>query len=146
MYTEQLTQALGICAALTPQVVNNTNKTAGPVDMQASRRALFILEIGAVTGGGAITGQLIESNASDLSGATNLAGSNTSLAGLNTANKQYTFEVRAGQMSKRYLGLKITETGSQNVNVCVVGFGGEGVRKPNNANNDATVVTQNVVS
>src|SRR5437899_5130727 len=85
MYTEQLTQALALCAPVNPQVINNTNKTAGPVDMQGARRALFVLEIGAVTGGGAITAQLVESNASDLSGATNLAGSNTSLAGLNTA-------------------------------------------------------------
>ena len=28
------------------------------------------------------------------------------------------------QVTKRYLGLKVTETGSQNVNVCAIGFGG----------------------
>ena len=49
-----------------------------------------------------------------------------------------------GQMTKRYLGLKITETGSQNVNVCVVAIGMEGIHKPDNANNDASVVNQNV--
>src|SRR5205823_13083346 len=67
MYTEQLTQAFALCAPVNPQVINNTNKTAGPVDMQAARRALLVLEIGAVTGGGAITAQLVESNASDRS-------------------------------------------------------------------------------
>jgi hypothetical protein len=114
--------------------------------MSVSRRAIFILEIGAVVGGGSINAQLVEDTQASLATATNLAGSNTSLTGLTTANKQYTFEARAGQMTKRYLGLKITETGVQNVNVCVVAIGMEGVHKPDNANNDASVVTQNVVS
>jgi hypothetical protein len=146
MYTEQITQAMAIGPAVAPQVINNTNKTAGGIDMSVSRRAIFILEIGAVTGGGSINAQLVEDTQASLATATNLAGSNTSLTGLTTANKQYTFEARAGQMTKRYLGLKITETGVQNVNVCVVAIGMEGVHKPDNANNDASVVTQNVVS
>ncbi len=146
MYTEQITQAMAIGPAVAPQVINNTNKTAGGVDMSVSRRAIFILEIGAVTGGGSINAQLVEDTQASMATATNLAGSNTSLTGLTTANKQYTFEARAGQMTKRYLGLKITETGVQNVNVCVVAIGMEGVHKPDNANNDASVVTQNVVS
>jgi hypothetical protein len=146
MYTEQITQAMAIGPAVPPQVINNTSKTAGGIDMSLSRRAIFILEIGAVTGGGAITAQLVEDTQASLATATNLAGSNTSLSGLNTANKQYTFEARAGQLTKRYLGLKVTETGVQNVNVCVVAIGMEGVHKPDNANNDASVVTQNVVS
>ncbi len=146
MYTEQITQAMAIGPAVNPQVVNNQSKTAGGIDMAASRRAIFILEIGAVTGGGSINAQLVEDTQASLATATNLAGSNTSLTGLTTANKQYTFEARAGQMTKRYLGLKITETGSQNVNVCVVAIGMEGIHKPDNANNDSSVVTQNVVS
>src|SRR5947207_10004510 len=113
MYTEQITQRLGIYAAINPQTLNNANATTGGVDMSLFRRAGFVLEVGAVTGGGAITAQLVESNNANMSGATNLGGSNTSLAGLNTANKQYTFEGRADQVSKRYLGLKVTETGSQ---------------------------------
>jgi hypothetical protein len=146
MYTEQITQAMAIGPAVPPQVINNTNKTAGGVDMSLSRRAIFLLEIGAVAAGGSINAQLVEDTQASLATATNLAGSNTSLTGLTTANKQYTFEARAGQMTKRYLGLKITETGSQNVNVCVVPIGMEGIHKPDNANNDASVATQNVVS
>ena len=146
MYTEQITQAMAIGPAVAPQVINNTNKTAGGIDMSVSRRAIFILEIGAVTGGGSINAQLVEDTQASLASATNLAGNNTSQAGFNTANKLVTFEVRAGQMSKRYLGLKITETGSQNVIVCAIGFGAEAIEKPGNANNAASVNTQNVVS
>ena len=146
MYVEQITQALGFCTEIDPQTLNNSNKTTGGIDMAKFRRAMFVVAVGAVTGGGALTMQLVEDTQSSLATATNLAGNNTSLTGLTTANKQYTFEARAGQMTKRYLGLKITETGSQNVNVCVVPIGMEGIHKPDNANNDASVTTQNVVS
>ena len=145
MYTEQLTQRLGIAAAVNPQTLNNSNATAGGVDMSLFRRALAIVEIGTVTGGGSITAQLVESNSANMSGATNLGGSNTSLT-LTTSNKQYTLEARADQMTKRYLGVKLTETGSQNVVVCGIIFGDECAHKPGNANNDSSVVTQNVVS
>jgi hypothetical protein len=144
VYTEQLTQRLAITAPVNPQVVNNATKTTGGVDMQQSRRAFFVLEIGAVTGGGSINAKLQEST--DNSSFTDLSGNNVSMTALTTANKQYTFEVRAGQLTKRYVRLSLTETGSQNVNVCAVGWGDEGVHKPDNANNDASVVTQNVVS
>jgi hypothetical protein len=146
MYVEQLTQSLGFCTEVDPQVLNNSNKTAGPVDMSKFKRALFVVNVGAVAGGGALTLQLIEDTQSSLATATNLAGNNTSQTGFNTANKLVTFEVRSDQMTKRYLGLKVTETGSQNVNVCVIGLGGEAIEKPGNANNAASVNTQNVVS
>jgi hypothetical protein len=146
VYTETLTQRLGIAASVPPQTVNNSNKTTGSVDMSLFHRALFVVEIGAVVGGGSVNLQLVEDTAANLGSATNLAGSNVSQTGLTTANKQYTFEVRADQLGKRYVGLKLTETGSQNVVVSVVGFGDEAAHKPGNANNDASVVTQNVVS
>jgi hypothetical protein len=144
VYTEQITQRVAITAAIAPQVVNNATRTTGGIDMQQSRRAFFVLEIGAVTGGGSINAKLQEST--DNSTFTDLAGNNVSLTGLTTANKQYTFEVRAGQLTKRYARLSVTETGSQNVNIAVIGYGDDGIHKPNSANNDASVATQNVVS
>jgi hypothetical protein len=146
VYTEQITQRLALMNGANPQTLNNSNVTAGSVDMQQSRRAFFALYLGAVTGGGSINAQLVEDTQASLASATNLAGNNTSVTGLTTANKITTFEVRAGQMSKRYLGLKITETGSQNVVLCCLAWGDEGVHKPNNANNGTNVATQNVVS
>jgi len=146
MFTEQLTQALGFCAEVDPQVINNASKTAGGIDMSKFKRALFVVNVGAVTGGGSLNFQLVEDTQASLATATNLAGNNVSQTGFTTANKLVTFEARADQMTKRYLGLKVTETGSQNVNVCVLGFGGEAVEKPGSANNAASVNTQNVVS
>jgi hypothetical protein len=146
MYQEQFTQEAGLVAAVNPQTINNQSKLTTGVDMSLFKRAFFLAEIGAVTGGGSINLQLVEDTQQSLATATNLAGNNTSITGLTTANKQYSLEARADQMTKRYLGVKITETGSQNVTVAVVGFGVEAIHKPGNANNDASVVTQNVVS
>jgi hypothetical protein len=146
MYTETLTQRLGIGAPVSPQTINNTSKLAGGIDMSVFHRAIFVVEIGAVTAGGSINLQLVEDTAVGLGSNTNLGGSNTSITGLTTANKQYTLEARADQLTKRYLGLKITETGSQNVTVSVIALGDEAAHKPGNAQNDSSVVTQNVVS
>jgi hypothetical protein len=144
MYTEQITQRVGLAGPINPQVVNNQTKTTTGIDLQQARRAFFILEIGAVVGGGSINAKLREST--DNVTFTDLSGNNVSMTSLTTANKQYTFEVRADQLTKRYVQLSITETGSQNVNVAVIGYGDEGIHKPNSAQNDASVSTQNVVS
>ena len=146
MYTEQLTQALGFCTEIDPQVINNTNKTTGSIDMSKFKRALFVINVGAVVAGGSLNFQLIEDVQSSLATATNLAGNNTSQTGFTTANRLVTFEARSEQMTKRYLGLKVTETGSQNVQVCVIALGGEAVNKPGSAQNVAAVANQNVVS
>jgi hypothetical protein len=81
-----------------------------------------------------------------LATATNLAGANSSITGITnaSANKQFTLEARADQMTKRYLGLKITESGSQNATVSVVCFGMDADHKPGNVFNDASVAQQNV--
>jgi len=148
MYTEQLTQEIGIAAPVNPQTINNTNKTTGSVDLSLFKRAFFIVEFGAMTAGCTIGLQLLEDTAANLGTATNLAGTNTSQTGLTNAkaNKQITFEVRADQITKRYVGLKVTESGSQNVTVSVSAFGMDAIHKPGNSQNDASVDTQNVVS
>jgi hypothetical protein len=146
MYTEQVTQSIAFATEVDPQTLNNSNKTAGGVDMSKFHRALVVVNVGAVTGGGALTLQLQESTASNMAGATSLAGSNTSMSGYTTANSIVTFEVRADQMTKQFLGLKVTETGVQNVVVCVNVIGFEANHKPGNAANVAAVNTQNVVS
>ena len=45
-----------------------------------------------------------------------------SLTALVTSNKQYTFEVRADQLTagQEFVGLQVTETASHNVTLCVV--------------------------
>jgi hypothetical protein len=145
MYTEQLTQEVGIAAAVNPQTLNNSNATSGAVDMQQFKRAFAIVEIGTVTSTGSITAQLVESVNANLSSPSNVVGSGATITGLNASNKQATLEVRADQMTKRYLGVKLTEVSSQNVVCCAAIFGVDAIHKPGNTFNDASVTNQSVV-
>ena len=153
MYTEQITQRIALGAGIPPQTLNNARLSSDAVDLQHSRRALFILSIGAITG--SISAWLQESadnsswTANDTAGAfSNSGAANVSQTGLTTANKVVSFEVRAGQLTagKRYVRLQIKEVNSSNALVCVTAYGDEGIDKPNNANNAAAVTTQNVVA
>ena len=46
---------------IVPQTLNNARLNSDGIDMQQSRRAMFVLSIGAVTGGGSINAYLQES-------------------------------------------------------------------------------------
>jgi hypothetical protein len=153
MYTETLTQRMALAAGIVPQTLNNARLSSDGIDMQASHKAMFVLSIGA--NAGSISAWLQESadnstwTANDTAGAfANSGAANVSQTGLTTANKEYTFEVRADQLTtgKRYVRLQIKEVNSANVLVCVASWGDEGVHKPNNANNAGAVTTQNVVA
>ena len=153
MYTETLTQRLALMNGIAPQTLNNARLNSDGIDMQLSHKAMFILSIGA--NAGSISAWLQESadnsswTANDTAGAfANSGAANVSQTGLTTANKEYTFEVRADQLTtgKRYVRLQIKEVNVQNVLVAVTTYGDEGVHKPNNANNGANVATQNVVA
>jgi hypothetical protein len=144
MMMEQITQRCAFGNGLAPQIINNTTVNTPGLDLQLAHRAFFHLSLGAVVGGGSITATLQEST--DNSTFTNLAGNNVSQSGLTTANKITTFEVRADQLTKRYVRLQVQETGAQNVYVAVASWTDEGAHKPNNVNNGANVATQNVVS
>lgn len=144
MYTEQLTQRLGFGTPSHSQTLNNSTDVTGAIDMQTFHRALFALDIGAITSTGSITAILQESN--DLSSWTTVAGTNVSLSLLTTASKLYTQEIRADQLTKRYVRMSITETVGQNVKTCCIAWGDEAAHKPGSALNATAVSTQNVAA
>src|ERR1700730_3900630 len=102
MQTEQITQRMALMNAIKPPTPNTARLSSDGVDMQASRRAFFILRIGA--NAGSISAWLQESadnsswTANDTAGAfSNSGANNVSQTGLTTANKVYTFEAPADQ-------------------------------------------------
>ncbi len=155
MFNETVTQSVALAAGIAPQTLNTTRLSSDGIDMSKSKRAFFVLSIGAVTGGGSISAWLQESadnsswTANDTAGTfSNSGAQNVSQTGLTTSNKEYSFEVRADQLTpgKRYVRLQIKETGAQNVLVTVAAFGADAPHKPDNANNASAVTTQNVVA
>src|SRR5205823_2641134 len=128
MYTEQLSQALSIQGQIAPvsQGAGTVQPTAG-VDLTKFRRALFILNVGVMAGGSTVDMKLQESVNSNLSSATDVAGSNVSITQLLAAggnNRLATLEIRAGQATKRYMGVLVT-VGSAASLIQVTCLGGE---------------------
>jgi hypothetical protein len=144
MYSEQITQRLAISNGIPPQTINNATVTTNAVDLQLAHRAFFALYLGSLTGGASINAKLRES--SDNSSWSDLAGSNVSIIAKTASNKIETFEVRADQLTKRYVQLSVSETAGQNALVACVAFSDEGIHKPNNVNNGSQVDTQSVVA
>lgn len=146
MYTEQLTQSLCFNSPPTHPVAKTASFNSGSVDLQLFKRALFVIDIGAVTGTSpTLDGKLQEST--DNSTFTDLAGTNVTLTQITTGNKLVTMEVRADQVTKRYVRMAFTIGGtSPSFTMAVIPLGGEAIHKPGNANNDASVTEQKVVA
>ena len=137
-----------------PQTANGVNLNTDSIDMQKSHRAFFVLTFGA-TIGGTVVASLQESSDNSTWQGNGVAGAFTQSGAANvqqslappTASSEYTFEVRADQLTpgKRYVRLNLTVTANNNL-LSVVCYGDEGNHKPDQVNNAAAVLTQNVVT
>lgn len=145
MYTETLTQRFGLYNGIVPQTLNNAYANTSAVDMSLFKRVMFILYMGAVTGGGNIKATLQDSADGSTWPANDTLGAGPTLQeqALTTASAIVTFEIRADQMAagKRYLRLNVGETGSENVLVACAVIADEADHKPGNANNGTHVGT-----
>lgn len=154
MYTEQITQRLALAAGVAPVSLSNARTSTDGIDMQASRRAFFIVSIGASVG--SWSAWLQEDSVSNFANSSNdtagafsgSGGTNVSLTAQTTASKEYTFEVRDEDLSpgKRYVRLQLKENNVGATLISCTAFGDEGIHKPNNANNASAVQTQKVVT
>jgi hypothetical protein len=150
MYTEQLTQALSVQGHIPPQslAAATPTKTSAGVDMQKFRRALFVLDVGAFGSSATVDMKLVESTSANLSSATDVAGTGaaiTQLAAAGGNNRLATLEVRAGQVTKRYVGVEVT-VGTAATLLCVVALGGEAVQSPGRLSDIAAVAQRSVVA
>jgi hypothetical protein len=151
MYTEQLTQRLGIAAAAAPQsLTTTTTLTSGKADMSVFRRALFLFETG-VFGGTSPTLSAVLQIQDSPDGTTWTNNATVPSATVTAASKQATLEIRADQLNAgaRYVRLQAVCTvggTSPTIPVALVGFGDEAAHKPGSAQNDASVVSQTVVN
>lgn len=147
MYTEQLSQALSIQGKIDPQSLAAATPTGtGGVDMQKFRRAAFLLQMGAFGASATVDMKLQEST--DNSTWTDLAGTGVAITQRTAAggnNKVATLEVRAGQITKRYVQALVT-VGTAATQVSCLALGGEAVDKPGANNDIAAVVQRSVVS
>lgn len=158
MMTEQETQRRLLANSVVPQTLNGTGnrKFTGSIDMTLAMRAYFRAIVGAVTGGASISCFLQESadnvtwTANETAGAFgNSGGLNVSQAGIVNSNTEYSFEVRADQLTSgmRYVRLEIVEINGVNA-VCAATAEGVCLKhRPDLTANDGTQIsTKNVVA
>jgi hypothetical protein len=148
MYTEQMTQGVVINAApIPPQNLAPATPTGtGGIDMQLFRRAFFILSVGAYGASATVDMKLQEST--DNVTFTDLVGTGVAIIQMTAGagnNKESTLEVRAGQITKRYVRALVT-VGTTASQVCCIALGGEANHKPGNLQSHASVTQQVVVS
>lgn len=110
MFTEQLKESVSIAATLLSG--NGTSQAAGTyvtgaIDMSKFARAMFIVGVSTLGGSATITSKLQESANSDGSSPSDFATAVTGTT-LSAANTLTTLEVRADQMTKRYLLCSVT--------------------------------------
>jgi hypothetical protein len=153
MYVEQMTQALSIQGQIAPvsQGAGSVTTTFG-VDMQKFRRALAILNVGAFGASATVDMKLVESNSANLAGATDVAADTglsscaiTQLVAAGGNNRFATLEIRAGQVTKRYVGVTVT-VGTAATLIQVTLLGGEAIEKPGNASDIAAVAQRAVAA
>ena len=151
MYTEQLTQRLGIAAPVAPQqLTSTTTVNSGKVDLSVFRRALFFFETGAFGGTSPTLSAVLQIQDSP-DGTTWTNNATIPSATVTAASKQATLEIRADQLNSgsRYVRLDAVCTiggTTPTIPIAIVGFGDEAAHKPGSALNDASVVSQTVVN
>ena len=146
MYQEQLTQALCFNSNPIHAAAQTASFTSGSVDLSKFKRALFILDVGAVSGTSPTFDAKLQESTDNVT-FTDLVGSNVAITTITTANHTVTLEVRADQLTKRYVRVTVTIGGTTPSFTCaVLALGGEAIEKPGSANNAAQVDQQKVVA
>ena len=140
MYTEQLSSALSP-VTINPQTLTNATTTSPALNMLYFRRAMGFVAVGACPVGGIVTAALY---AATTQSATYNVVPNSVINSISVSTLQALIEMRADLMPSgtQWLKLQIRESGSQNVLVCGVLFGGEAAEKPASNQNNTAAVTQ----
>src|SRR5438309_11445636 len=113
MYTEQMTQGLSLAGnPINPQSLAAATPTGtGGIDMSKFRRAIFVLDVGAFGASATVDMKLVESTSSNMSSPTDVVGTSVAITQLLAAggnNRLASLEIRAGQNTKRYVGVTVT--------------------------------------
>jgi hypothetical protein len=146
MFTEQLTQALAIPAAVLPPVNRANNATAytvGPVDMSKYKRVMALVKCGVLTGSANVQAYFQTCSVSNGTFA-NISGGNT--VTLSTNNQTATLELRSDQITAgdRYLQLAVLVNANSAFCDALI-LGGEAAYKPANAGDVGSNLTRVVL-
>lgn len=137
MFVETLNQQLALIDVLNYQTINNaTVYSMKAVDMSVVKRFQYVVGLAQTTAGtGTLALNLIGSANSNMTGNTNITGTNTNLTANNTVAR---IEIRSDQLTQANSGyryIKLQAIGATNaVTAFGIGQGGEAEQRPAGAN------------
>ena len=140
-FTETRKEAIGVATPAHPRSGTAAIET-GTIDMSLFHRCMAIAGVGTLGAAEAFIIRLQETNESGGGNATNISGAVA--ASFNTVNTTVTVEVRADQLTKRYVKALITPTGSNASVTYGVLIGAEPRYHPQSG--DSASVTQRIVA
>ena len=124
---ESMSQALALpVAARHAATIQNTTGDSGGLDMRKFRRAIFFCSVGTNASSASVIFKLQEST--DDVTYTDVTGGAT--AAVTAANQQFTLEVRADQLTKRYVRCRCTESANQVCTMSIMALGCDAIAKP----------------
>lgn len=136
MFTEQLKERDSIAGTPIHPASLNGAQNSGTVDMSKFNRVQFMGGVGTLGTNATIDARLEESDNSNGASGVNITGA--SITQINAANKHFTIEVRADQLSKRYVRCVVTVGVAASVITCYP-IGTAARNKPATSNDDASV-------
>ena len=151
MYTEQLTQALSAFDSILPSNAAAGTVNSGGIDLQKFRRAIYWIEVGAMTASSTFNAQLQScAQANFASGVHNFTNGAITQIANTTPNCIVSIETTDEALQNdfpgdRYVRLQCV-IGTAAVNFSAIGLGGEANHKPASSQNPNTVVQQVVVT
>ena len=142
MFTETLREALSIAAEEIDAASHNGVTNTGFMDMSKFARAMFVGNVGTLGASGTLDCSLYESDYANGAAPNNLVAG-TAITQITAANKTWTTEVNATQLTRRYLGCYTNNLVAASV-YSVIPVGAEPRDHPCNSN-DVASVTQRLV-
>ncbi len=141
-WPELLREALGLNGAPIHAASHNGVTNTGCVDMSKFQRATFLGDVGTLGSSGTLDAACYESDYENGAAPNNIIA-NTSITQITAANKRWTQEVNATQMTRRYLFCSTNNLIAASV-YSVSPIGAEPRDHPANTN-DYTDVTQRLI-
>lgn len=135
MMTEQMSQGLALADKIDPADYAANTYTSTGVDMGKGKRAMYEIQIGAITGAGTLDANLQScALANFASGVHNITNSNITQITNASPNCRVTVEVRSDQVTQQnagdiYVRLRVV-TATNAVLFGATGWLGEGIQKP----------------
>jgi len=143
-FTELLREAISINATSIHSASHNGVTNTGTIDMSLFGRAMFLGDVGTLGSSGTLDAAMYESDFANGAAPNNIIAS-SSITQITAANKTWTQEINATQMTRRYLFCSTNNNVAASI-YSAFGFGCEPRDHPSNSHDTADVTQRLIIA